>query len=352
MDAAATKTPTTTPGPGIALARDYYREMVAPILDQYLPGLDHAAARIGSGSDVLGLDDDMSTDHDWGLRLQLFPDHASVAEMTAVLDQCLPGTFRGHPVRFAFTGRTTPRLGIDVGTVEEFGRSHLGFDVSGSPTIADWLSVSGQAALEVTAGAVFRDPHGHLSQLRADLAWYPDDLWYYLIACDWQRLDQELPLMGRAGQRGDRLGSGLIAARLVDTAMHLAFLLSRRWPPYAKWRGTAFARLPIAGILVDPLEAVLRTERWPDRDAGMKPALEGLAAFQRDLGLPGSAQALRPFWDRPFLAVDPEMIPALMAVIKDDYVRSLPVGLGSIDQRTDNVDVLTDARRRHLAVGG
>ena len=352
MDTAATNAPTTTAGPGIALARDYYREVVAPILNRCIPGLDHAAARIGSGSDVLGLDDDMSTDHDWGLRLQLFPDHASVAQMSAVLDRHLPETFRGHPVRFAFTDRTTLRVGIDVGTVAEFGRSHLGFDVTRSPTIADWLSVSGQAALEVTAGAIFRDPHGRLSQLRSALAWYPDDLWLYLIACDWQRLDQELPLMGRAGHRGDRLGSGLIAARLVDTAVHLAFLLSRRWSPYAKWRGTVFAQLPIAGILADPLDAVLRTERWPDRDDGMKRALEGLAAFQCDLGLPSSAQPVRPFWDRPFLHLDPGMIPALTAAIRDDEVLALPVGLGSIDQRTDNVDVLTDPHRRRLAVGG
>ena len=207
----------------------------------------------------------------------------------------------------------------------------------------------------MTSGAVFRDPDGRLSNIQKGLTWYPDDLWYYLIACDWQRLEQELPLMARAGFRGDHLGSAVIAARLTDIAMHLAFLLSRRWPPYSKWRGTVFAQLPIAGLVGDPLEAVVRADSWPERNDGLQRALTGLAVFQRDLGLPSSARPVRPFWDRPFwdrpfLSVDPDLVPALTEAIRNEGIRSLPIGLGSIEQRTDNVDVLTDARRRRLAV--
>jgi len=58
---------------------------------------------------------------------------------------------------------------------------------------------------------------------------------------------QELPSVGRAAERGDELGSGVIAARLVGVAMHLAHLLERRWSPYPKWLGTSLSRLPRAG---------------------------------------------------------------------------------------------------------
>lgn len=49
---------------GIALAREYAAEVVEPLLTQELPGLRLATARLGSGSDVLGLDDSTSRDHD------------------------------------------------------------------------------------------------------------------------------------------------------------------------------------------------------------------------------------------------------------------------------------------------
>ncbi|MDN5766626.1 MAG: hypothetical protein L0H96_04740 [Humibacillus sp.] len=45
--------------------------MVSPIVLDRWPRMPHAAARLGSGSDVLGLDDATSRDHDWGLRLNL-----------------------------------------------------------------------------------------------------------------------------------------------------------------------------------------------------------------------------------------------------------------------------------------
>lgn len=51
-------------GGGTELVRSYYEQVVAPLLAARWPGLPHAAGRLGSGSDVLGLDDAMSRDHD------------------------------------------------------------------------------------------------------------------------------------------------------------------------------------------------------------------------------------------------------------------------------------------------
>ncbi len=57
--------------PGAELARRFFTDVVEPLLTQTVPGLKFAAARLGSGSDVLGLDDEMRRDHDWGCRLTL-----------------------------------------------------------------------------------------------------------------------------------------------------------------------------------------------------------------------------------------------------------------------------------------
>jgi hypothetical protein len=60
--------------PGAELARKFFTCVVEPLLSQAAPGLGCAAARLGSGLDVLGLDDEMSRDNDWGCRLTLLVD--------------------------------------------------------------------------------------------------------------------------------------------------------------------------------------------------------------------------------------------------------------------------------------
>jgi hypothetical protein len=55
-------------------------------------------------------------------------------------------------------------------------------------TPSDWLATPAQRLAEVTAGAVFHDGPGELSQARARLAWYPCDVWLYVLACQWQRI--------------------------------------------------------------------------------------------------------------------------------------------------------------------
>ena len=58
--------------PGLKLGEAFYAEAVRPLLDETFPGLPHAAALIGSGSEILGFDDEMSTDHHFGPRAMLF----------------------------------------------------------------------------------------------------------------------------------------------------------------------------------------------------------------------------------------------------------------------------------------
>lgn len=329
---------------GLELARTYWTDLVRPLLDAHAPGLSRSAARVGPGSEVLGYDDAMSRDHDWGPCLQVFVSAEHVAQVRALLEHQVPREFAGLPTRFARTGQTRDRLHIDVLTVGQFARDRLGFDPRRGVTTAQWLSLTGQAALEVTAGAVFEDPSGELSALRGALAWYPDDLWHYLLACAWHYLDQELPLMARAGERGDELGSRVIAARLVDTTIHLAFLIRRTWAPYPKWRGTAFAALDLPPTLGAALAEALGAPDWRSRMDALAGALTVVAQLQADAALPAVAPACVPFWDRPFVHVNPDLVAALLS--QSGTARTLPLGVGGIEQVTRSVDVLTDPAAR------
>jgi hypothetical protein len=338
---------------GTELARGYYRDVVAPLVETRWPGLPHAAGRLGSGSDVLGLDDEMSRDHDWGLRLTLLVATDVVEPIRAHLAQRLPSEYRGHPTRFATTGHPLPTSQVEVTTAEQFAFSRLGVDAGdlavGDLAVGDWLSLTGQSILEVTAGELFVDSVGALSRIRQQLRWYPDDVWRYVLAADWARIGQELPFIGRTGVQGDDTGSRVIAARIGVATMRLGFLLERTWPPYSKWLGTLFSALPRAGAAQTALAEALAASRWQDRQSALADALTVMHDLQRELGLAGADAVIGPFYERPFLGLGP-VAEALLGSITDPRVRALPSGVGSIEQVSDNVDVLTSPTRRHAAV--
>src|SRR5699024_7756381 len=81
--------------PGAQLSRAYWERLVHPLLERHRPGLAVAAARLGSGSDVLGFDDLQSRDHDWGLRLTLLVEHGRAEEADALLERELPESWEG-----------------------------------------------------------------------------------------------------------------------------------------------------------------------------------------------------------------------------------------------------------------
>src|SRR5690348_1469148 len=87
--------------PGLELSRRFYNELVRPLLDEHFPALPHAAALIGYGSEVLGFDTEMSSDHAWCPRMQLFlrEEQAGLAEpIRMLLAQQLPREFLGFPL--------------------------------------------------------------------------------------------------------------------------------------------------------------------------------------------------------------------------------------------------------------
>jgi hypothetical protein len=335
---------------GLALSRAYFFDVVGPMLAERFPSLPYSAGRLGAGSDVLGLDDVVSRDHDWGLRLSLFVPDDAIAEVDQELERLLPDSFRGLPVRYAFTSQTAQRHHVEVTSVSDFLNTHLGFDPRGNASARDWLSLSGQAALEVVAGPIFTETSDELVSARRALEWYPDDVWRYVLACDWIRIEQELPLMGRAADVGDDTGSRVIAARLVHNIMHMAFMLERRWPPYAKWFGTLFRTLAYADVAGEAIDSALRATDLAGRQLGIAAALESLLQRQNALTLTATTGATIPFWDRPYLHPDPEIVAQLLDGIVDPSVRLLPRGRGSVEQRTDNVDVLVDVEARRSAV--
>jgi Domain of unknown function (DUF4037) len=335
-------------GPGLRLGRALFDEVIAPAMARHQPHVRYDAALIGASSEVLGYDTERSTDHDYGARVQLFltPGDPAAADVDTLLDDAVPDTFHGHPTRFHRARTGGVRRQVILTDIAAWSRTELGVDASGPLDAIDWLAVPTQLFASATRGAVYHDGLGEVTAMRARLAFYPDDVWRYLLAGQWQRIGQEEHFVGRTGEVGDDLGSAVVAARLVRDIVRLTLLLRRRYPPYAKWLGTAFADLPDAPRIGPHLTAALRAADWRSREHHLSHAYTHVAAVQNATGLTEPLDtATRPFHDRPFQVIGAERFTnALRASITDPAVAALPM-IGAIDQVADSTEVLSDAGR-------
>jgi predicted N-acetyltransferase YhbS len=333
--------------PGLQLAREFYADVVGPLLAERFPGLEYAAALAGPGSEILGYDSERSTDHDWGPRLQVFLTEGDVEPVAAMLASRLPNAFRGYPVAFPVTREPggAARQRVEVAQLGAWLTGQLGFDPRREITLLDWLATPAQRLAEVTGGGVFHDGPGELTRARDRLAWYPRDVWLYLLACQWQRVGQEEAFPGRCAEAGDELGSVVVTARLARDLMRLCLLMHRRYPPYSKWLGTALARLPGTTGLTASLTAAVTSATWRTRERHLCDAYETVAAQHNRLGLtPPLDTRTRGFYDRPYQVTGAgRFTVALQDAITDPRIGRLPP-TGAIDQFTDSTDAAGDLR--------
>jgi hypothetical protein len=349
---------------GIELSRRFYDEVVGPWLARAFPGLPHAAALIGYGSELLGFDDAMSQDHNWGPRVWLFLTEADFAAhadaIVAGFADVAPAEFLGARIGFFnrphLSGdgpgwRSDPRHGLEARTIESTLLGLLALDIDEPRDNLGWLGLADQRLLTFTAGAVFHDDDGRLTALRARLATPPRDVSLYKLACQWRRIAEEQAFVGRTGQRGDEIGSRVIAARLARDAMRMAFLIEGRYAPYPKWFGSAFAQLPCAAELAPLLERALAAADWKSREAALAEAYLALARLHRARGWPGDFEpAIGPYFSRPFTVINADAIgEAIRREIADPALRALPV-IGALDQVTDATPVIEAPGRARRAM--
>jgi hypothetical protein len=354
--------------PGLILAEGFYHDAVKPILASHYPDLRYSAALIGSGSEVLGFDTEMSRDHHWGPRVLLFlsTDDFKVKwdAIRSVLSNELPPQYLGYSTNFAppdptdhgiqmlrpvISGPVNHR--VEIHSFSGFFRGYLNIDIEQALSSVDWLTLPQQKLRTIIAGRVFHDDL-NLESIRSRFAWYPHDVWLYILAALWARIGQEEHLMGRAGDVGDENGSAIIGARIARDIMRLAFIIEKQYPPYAKWFGTAFQQLKCAAMLEPALTEALHAKSWPEREVGLCTAYEIIAGMHNALGITEPVMAqVSPFFNRPFKIIRGEKFAlAIVQQIKDPGIVPLTQKslIGSIDIITDNTDVLEDASLRPM----
>ena len=192
-------------------------------------------------------------------------------------------------------GPREPR--VEVQTWPGWVSAELGWmwDADGEPSAVDWLLMPHTRLLGITDGPVFADPSGALARTRKLLDRYPDPVWWWVLASQWRRLEQEEPFVQRTAEVEDEVGSRVVAARLVRDAMRLAILMARRYPPYSKWLGSAFSRLPDPDGLGSALSEAPAADDPGGRERALGAAYTRLARRFNDLS-PDRVAGLRGFY--------------------------------------------------------
>lgn len=246
---------------GIELSELFYREYGEPMLKErfaeYLPFI--AVGLTGCGSERFGYDDCISCDHDFEAGFCVFlPDESLVDRKT---EFALERAYSKLPCEF---------MGVKREQISAVGGNRYGImrisdfllEKTGSPdgelSLKQWLFTPEQSLAEATNGKIFYDGLGDLSKIRKTLEYMPEDVRL-------KKLAGELLMMGQSGQynylrcvaRGESGAAQLAVIQFVSSAMHVIFLLNKKYMPYYKWSFRALRELDKLSELSFDLEYLI-----------------------------------------------------------------------------------------------
>ncbi len=285
---------------GLELCEGFFLDVAKPILDKNYNNLLYTAGVIGYGADVIGFDDETSSDHMWGPRFYLFLNDKDIGlkdEIIELFSNQFPYTYKGYSVHFSEPdvndGGVRRQEYIDNGKVSplifiykfsDYLKSYLGVDSLDSLLPRDWLSFSQHKLLALTSGKLFVDGLNIGSELEK-LKYYPEDVKLYLIASNWSLVAEEQAFVKRCHNVGDEIGSVLVCARIAERLMRLSFLYCNRYAPYSKWFGKAFGLLPISDEIKLTINKAITANNITQRENSIVKAQKLLADMHNLLSI-------------------------------------------------------------------
>lgn len=251
----------------LAASRSFFHEILLPLLRRDFPyeTSQTAFGVFGYGSEVMGMDDEYSSDHHWGIRINaVMPDavfYSSGAGIGQAVAAHLPEEYHGYGVRAGFSGGT----GLSITGLESYLRTTIGIDHA-PQSDAEWLGAPEEDIIHLINGEIWLDEPGTFSAIRTVLqGYYPEPVRLRRIA-HWCRYFSGMGAyaLKRAILRDNEYYATIVFSRAVRWAVQLAFMLEKQYYPYDKWTLAFFARLPRLYAPLGPLvaEAVRLATPW------------------------------------------------------------------------------------------
>ena len=253
---------------GLEIAREFFSSWGLPFLKARFPDLANrmAAGRL-LGSDVLGGDDEVSRDHDWGPQFHLFlsaEDYAtSGRDLSEALNVAAPNPWKGY--KLAGAGDKS----VQVQSIPEWFQKHL--KIAHPPTgTTGWPATTEESTLYfLRHGEIWVDGSGELSAWRSSLHEYPDQILRQRLADECFRIWQhgEYNFVQRMAPRRDPMAIAICLGEFITGVMRIVLLMDRDFTPYWKWLSFEFRKRPQAAgyaSLLEELVSIHAIERQVD----------------------------------------------------------------------------------------
>lgn len=340
--------------PGIELNRDYYSEIIKPLLEKQFPELKYSAALIGYGSDVLGLDNKTSMDHNWGPRCVLFIDKQNYhlkEEIDIFLKYNLPFEFRSFSTNYSdprydqtqkmiFTKSYPINHLIDIYEVEEYFQSQLSVKNLDNVSLLEWLTFNDQILIELTSGEIFYDGLQKLTKLQENLRFYPTDILRLKLASLWLSISNEEAFIGRCIELNDSIGLKLIISRIVSSIMKISFYLDYKYIPYSKWFGSLFEKTSNAKVLSPKIQSLLGENDKSKVQEKICDLYENLILLHNKRNkLPTIENKIQGYFGRPYKVIFAEtIVEKLMNSIEEQSLKKIDLNKVALDIKLESID--------------
>ena len=245
----------------------YGKEMIHKHFKEYENRI--AVGIIGEGSDCFGFDDDISSDHDYGIGFCMWlcdDDYKIIGDMLQnEYDNLMRKHFKEHQ------GLLKVRRGVF--SINDFFNQILNTDCDyENQCDIDYEAIDEYRLANATNGCLFDDPLGLITSLRNELMnYYPDDVFKKKLASELHEFSQYAQSnYPRMMARGDYVTASLCVHKAIESTMNIVYLLSYTYAPYYKWKNKGLERNRIyrhIKMYIDEIISLpIQKEAWENKE--------------------------------------------------------------------------------------
>ena len=232
-------------------SREFYERYGKAMIHNLFPEYESriAVGMVGEGSDCFGFDDEISTDHDYAVGFCMWLTKEDMRVIGKELQKAYHNLITNAECEASCVHKEGNQNETSIHSHVQsicFQQSRYDFNTVRLNTRRGvfemdtfYQSDAEEYKLaELVNGEIFRDDLGLVTEKRnALLAYYPEELWRKKLATCLHEFSQYGQAnYARMMAREDYLTANLCISKAIESAMDIAYVLTKKYAPYYKWK--------------------------------------------------------------------------------------------------------------------